>query len=65
MDHDTPTVRATDHADEAARIMAEYNLLAIPVLNEAGHLVGIVTVDDAIAMLLPEIWQHRGARVFS
>lgn len=65
MDHDTPTVRATDHADEAARIMAEYNLLAIPVLNETGHLVGIVTVDDAIAMLLPEIWQHRGARVFS
>lgn len=64
MDHDTPTVRTGDRAEEAARIMAEYNLLAIPVLDNDGHLAGIVTVDDAMAMLLPEIWQHRRENTF-
>ncbi|MCM8595604.1 magnesium transporter, partial [Accumulibacter sp.] len=64
MDHDTPTVRPADRAEEAARIMAEYNLLAVPVLNDAERMIGIVTVDDALAELLPEIWQSRGARAF-
>jgi hypothetical protein len=32
------------------------------VLDADGHLLGIVTVDDALAVLLPEIWQRRGAR---
>jgi hypothetical protein len=28
-------------------------------------MLGIVTVDDALAELLPEIWQRRGARPFA
>jgi len=43
-------------------VLAEYNLLAVPVLDADKHLLGIVTVDDALAVLLPEIWQRRGAR---
>jgi magnesium transporter len=62
MDEDVPTVRPEDRAEDAARVLAEYNLLAVPVLGEDGHLLGIVTVDDALAVLLPEIWQRRGAR---
>ncbi|HCZ16811.1 MAG TPA: hypothetical protein DHV85_19940, partial [Candidatus Accumulibacter sp.] len=65
MDHDTPTVRPEDRAEQAARIMAEYNLLAVPVLDDAERLIGIVTVDDALAELLPEIWHNRGARAFA
>jgi magnesium transporter len=62
MDDDVPTVGPEDRAEDAARVLAEYNLLAVPVLDTDGHLLGIVTVDDALAILLPEIWQRRGAR---
>jgi CBS domain-containing protein len=62
MDSDMPTVRPEDRAEDAARVLAEYNLLAVPVLDEDQRLLGIVTVDDALAVLLPEIWQRRGAR---
>lgn len=36
-----------------AEMMAKYNLLALPVLDEQGALQGIVTVDDALDVLLP------------
>jgi CBS domain-containing protein len=62
MDDDVPTVHPEDRAEDAARVLAEYNLLAVPVLDADRRLLGIVTVDDALAVLLPEIWQRRGAR---
>jgi magnesium transporter len=62
MDGDVPTVHPEDRAEEAARVLAEYNLLAVPVLDEGGRLLGIVTVDDALAVLLPGIWHRRGGR---
>jgi CBS domain-containing protein len=65
MDGDLPTVKPDDQAEDAARVLAEYNLLAVPVLDREGRLLGIVTVDDALAVLLPEIWQRRGARAFA
>ena len=65
MDGDLPTVHPEDRAEDAARVLAEYNLLAVPVLDEGGRMLGIVTVDDALAVLLPEIWQRRGARPFA
>ena len=64
MDDDVPTINPDDRAEDAAQVLAEYNLLAVPVLDEAGHMIGIVTVDDALAVLLPEIWQRRGVRSF-
>jgi len=65
MDGDLPTVHPDDRAEDAARVLAEYNLLAVPVLDNGGRMLGIVTVDDALAVLLPEIWQRRGARPFA
>lgn len=59
MDEDVPHVSPEDRAESAARILAEYNLLAVPVLDESRRLIGVVTVDDALAELLPEIWQRR------
>ena len=64
MDDDVPTVGPDDRAEDAAHVLAEYNLLAVPVLDDAEQLIGTVTVDDALAVLLPEIWQRRGARSF-
>lgn len=63
LDEDLPAVSAEDRAESAARVLAEYNLLAVPVLDENRRLLGIVTVDDALAVLLPQVWQRR-ARAF-
>jgi magnesium transporter len=64
MDDDVPTVHAEDRAEDVARLLAEYNLLAAPVLDDDGRFIAIVTVDDALAVLLPEVWQRRGVRAF-
>lgn len=39
-----------DQADVAQRVR-EYNFLAMPVINRAGHLLGIITVDDIIDVI--------------
>ncbi|MEA2603705.1 MAG: hypothetical protein QOF89_4697 [Acidobacteriota bacterium] len=65
MDEDLPTVTPEERAENAARILAEYNLLAVPVLDEERRLLGIVTVDDALAVLLPDIWRRRSGRTFA
>jgi magnesium transporter len=49
-----------DH-DDVAGIVARYNLLAVPVVDDDHRLVGIVTVDDAIDTILPASWRRRGA----
>jgi magnesium transporter len=64
MDEDVPTIHPDDSAHDAARVLAEYNLLAVPVLDDAQRMIGIVTVDDALAVLLPDVWQRRGVRAF-
>jgi len=43
----------TDREDVARRI-SKYNLLAIPVVDDAGHVLGICTVDDLIDALVSE-----------
>jgi magnesium transporter len=40
--------------EEAARLVASYNLLAIPVVDEGSKLVGIITVDDVIDVIKDE-----------
>ena len=48
------SVRADDDQEEVAEQVARYDFLAIPVTDEAGHLVGIVTHDDAMDILREE-----------
>jgi Mg2+ transporter (mgtE) len=50
---------------EVAEVVAHYNLLAVPVVDDEGRLVGIVTVDDAIDTVIPTAWKKRLPRVFS
>jgi Mg/Co/Ni transporter MgtE len=38
---------------------AYYNMLALPVLDESGHLLGAVTVDDVVDRLLGVGWRRR------
>lgn len=51
--------------EEVAQVVARYNLLAVPVVDDAGHLQGIVTVDDAIDTVLPTAWKRRLPRLYS
>jgi magnesium transporter len=53
-----------DSAREVAETIAQYNLLALPVIDDAGEIAGIVTVDDAMEYLLPKDWRQRLPRVF-
>ncbi|CAN5698293.1 CBS domain-containing protein [soil metagenome] len=47
---------------DVAERLASYDLLAIPVCDGAGRLVGAVTVDDVLDHVLPEGWRRRTAR---
>lgn len=52
--HDVITVHADDDQEDVAEIMSKYDLLALPVVDETGKLLGIVTVDDALDVLEEE-----------
>jgi magnesium transporter len=41
--------------EEVARLIGKYNLLAVPVVDEDRHILGIVTVDDVIDALIDEV----------
>ena len=53
-----------DSAEETAHTIAEYNLLALPVIDDDGELAGIVTVDDAMDILLPKNLNRSLPRLF-
>jgi len=58
-------VGALADQDEVAEVVAHYNLLAVPVVDDDGRLAGIVTVDDAIDTVLPTAWKKRLPRLFA
>jgi magnesium transporter len=59
-------VSVTPAASEEAvtGAIAKYNLLALPVVDDEGVLHGIITVDDAIDLVLPLAWKKRLPRIF-
>ena len=48
------TVRPLTDQEDVARLISKYDLLAIPVLDDGGRVLGIVTVDDIIDALVSE-----------
>ena len=52
-------VHLDDNVEDIAKTLSEYNLLAVPVVNEENELQGIITVDDALEAILPEDWRRR------
>jgi Mg/Co/Ni transporter MgtE len=53
-ERDLFTAHVDDDQEDVAEQMSKYDLLAIPVLDENGALLGIVTVDDALDVLEEE-----------
>jgi magnesium transporter len=52
-----PVISVQSDADdkEVVELFHKYNLVALPVVNEAGHLLGVVTADDVLELVV----KHR------
>jgi CBS domain-containing protein len=57
LDTDLDGLRASDGLEAVSRYLATYNLVAAPVVDEDGRLIGAVTVDDVLDHLLPSDWR--------
>jgi len=57
LDQTLEPVRADTSIAEVSRILASYNLVSIPVVDESHRLVGVVTIDDVLDYLLPDDWR--------
>jgi CBS domain-containing protein len=61
LDPNLEPVRADTSAAEVSRILASYNLVSVPVVDENHRLVGVVTIDDVLDYLLPDDWRSTDA----
>ena len=61
VDRDPDALRAHATITEITKHLATYNLVAAPVLDDAGRLIGAVSVDDVLDHLLPEDWRDNDA----
>jgi Mg/Co/Ni transporter MgtE len=50
-------IKPDTHISVIHRTFANYNLVALPVVDEDQQLIGVVTVDDVLDHLLPEDWR--------
>lgn len=57
LDTSLSSLRPTDSVDAVTRFFATYNLVCGPVVDDAGHLLGAVAVDDLLDHLLPDDWR--------
>ncbi|HJX73866.1 MAG TPA: CBS domain-containing protein [Candidatus Deferrimicrobiaceae bacterium] len=57
------TARADANQEKVAELISKYNLLALPVVDEENCLLGIVTVDDVVDLLLPPASRRRRRRM--
>jgi magnesium transporter len=64
METDLISVQPDDDPRTVAQIMAKYNLLAVPVISDSGILEGIITVDDALDILLPPERRRKPTRMY-
>lgn len=64
METDMVTVTPDHDAHAVAEIIAKYNLLAVPVVSEEKYLAGVVTVDDALDVLLPPERRRKPTRMY-
>jgi len=56
---DEPTITPEILEREVAERVASYNLLSVGVCDEAGRLLGAITVDDVLDRTLPTGWRQR------
>ncbi len=52
-------VRPDADLEEVARLMTDYDLTVVPVVDEQERLLGVITVDDVLELLLPRGWRRQ------
>jgi CBS domain-containing protein len=62
LDPSLEPVQGTTSAAEVSRILASYNLVSVPVVDENHRLVGVVTIDDVLDYLLPDDWRSTDSQ---
>ncbi len=62
LDTSMENLRSEAPLEEVAAHLATYNLVAAPVVDEGGLLLGAVTVDDLLDHMLPENWRDKTIR---
>jgi CBS domain-containing protein len=63
IDSDIDPLLTSAPLGEITQRLATYNLVAMPVIDDKGRLVGAVTVDDVLDHLLPRDWRDRDSVV--
>ena len=65
METEQPFTVTTDDREDAAKLLAKYDLIALPVVDAQNHLVGIITIDDALDVLREETTEdfHKMAAI--
>ena len=59
LDTELEPVTANTPISAIHRTFANYNLVALPVVDDEHHLIGVVTVDDVLDHLLPDDWRNN------
>jgi Mg/Co/Ni transporter MgtE len=62
LDDSMDPLRPSATIDQVAAHLATYNLVAAPVVDDAGRLLGAVTVDDLLDHMLPDNWRDQAIR---
>ena len=63
IDEDWDPVNASVSDREVAGRLAAYNVVALPVTDDSGRLVGAVTIDDVLDRVLPAGWRITHATI--
>jgi magnesium transporter len=64
MDKKVTSVTLDTNQDDVAQVIAKYDLLAVPVVDDSRVLHGIVTSDDALDKIIPTAWKKRLPRFY-
>lgn len=59
IDHSPPHVQADREFSDVAVVMADENLTVVPVVDQDGRMLGVVTVDDLLETLIRDEWKWR------
>ena len=59
------TLQPLEPSDEGAHRVLDSHLAALPVVGEDRRLLGVVTVDAAVAQVAPRSWSEQAPRIFS
>jgi len=53
------SLRPDAELEEVARTMTDFDLTVVPVVDENDQLVGVITVDDVLEVVLPQSWRRH------